>query len=428
MKKILLALTIAMVLGVSCKSNYFDQEEYEEYVHLGFPVDSIDPAQDWTTVETAAATVSVSLGTGGSYTAEVYGDNPTTATAATLYGSEQVSDGASVTLNIPHPTSIGQFFVALKGSDGQILVKQATLSDDALTASFTSADSDWASQTATASRFTWRCCFEDAFPDAGDYDFNDLVLTLSCYRESEKCVCLTVSLDAIGSISTISAAARLVGIDATDVDSVTATSLFLQYPYSYMPISTSDATNGFQKSKSDEVVIPFFDDAHYAMSEGATASDGSIARGYVNTVGTTSDSKYSAYAVEAAPVAKTYRIWCKTAATAKSIGHATIDVFTITQYNGSYFETHCFPYKREETLCTWHDDSSSEVYADNYPWALNLPGYFKYPCEGIRISYYYNNVITGAYPVAFHSFGEWAEDHTKATDWYDHPSSNYVYQ
>jgi len=427
MKKLLLALAAVMMLGISCKRDYFDQEGYEEYIHYGFPIDSIDAKQDWTTLLSTKATVSLSLGTGSGYTVGVYADDPTSATATTLYASEETTDGATAQFTFGHPTSVGSFYVALTDANQNMIVKQASLADSALSVAFTAADKGWTKQTATTERFTWRCCFEDAFPDAGDYDFNDVVLTLSSHRVSSKCVSLTISLDAIGSVSAIGAAARLVGLTESDIDSVSAASKFLQYDFSYSPVGEKTTAKGYQLSNDNEIVIPIFNDAHYAISEGAMADDGSIYRAYYNTVGAATDSRYSTYAKTATPVEKTFYIWCKNETVAKSIGHATIDVFAVTQYNGSYYETHCFPYKREETLCVWHDSKYKSVYDDNYPWALKVPGYFKYPAEGIKISYYYNNVITGAYATTNHSFGEWAEDHTKAQDWYDYPTSNYVY-
>ena len=53
-----------------------------------------------------------------------------------------------------------------------------------------------------------RYCFEDQFPDAGDYDFNDVVLTVTPTLD-DKTLTIQVSLDAVGALKTVGACIRL---------------------------------------------------------------------------------------------------------------------------------------------------------------------------------------------------------------------------
>jgi hypothetical protein len=73
--------------------------------------------------------------------------------------------------------------------------------------------------------FSMRYCFEDNFPDAGDYDFNDVVLTVTPSL-NDKTLTIQVSLDAVGALKTIGAAIRLVSLKSTDLNSYTVTSGF----------------------------------------------------------------------------------------------------------------------------------------------------------------------------------------------------------
>jgi hypothetical protein len=68
--------------------------------------------------------------------------------------------------------------------------------------------------------FSFRYCFEDNFPDAGDYDFNDVVLTVTPSL-NDKTLTIQVSLDAVGALKTIGAAIRLVSLKSTDLNSYT---------------------------------------------------------------------------------------------------------------------------------------------------------------------------------------------------------------
>ena len=65
-----------------------------------------------------------------------------------------------------------------------------------------------------------------------------------------------------------------------------------------------------------------------------------------------------------------------------------------------------------------------------YPWALMIPGDFKYPYEFVQIGSYPNGVKKGAYQTDGHSFAEWALDpsHNTATDWYNYPQSGLVWE
>ena len=70
-----------------------------------------------------------------------------------------------------------------------------------------------------------RYCFEDQFPDAGDYDFNDVVLTVTPTLD-DKTLTIQVSLDAVGALKTVGACIRLLKVKSSDLESSTVTKGF----------------------------------------------------------------------------------------------------------------------------------------------------------------------------------------------------------
>ena len=70
----------------------------------------------------------------------------------------------------------------------------------------------------------------------------------------------------------------------------------------------------------------------------------------------------------------------------------------------------------------------AEAYGSNMPWAIVVPGDFKYPIEWKVIGARKNGTLEGAYETPGHSFAEWAEDSSQATDWYLYPTAGSVYE
>jgi hypothetical protein len=61
-------------------------------------------------------------------------------------------------------------------------------------------------------------------------------------------------------------------------------------------------------------------------------------------------------------------------------------------------------------------------------WALKIPsGDFKYPIEKQSLGLYKNGVLTGAYMMMDHSYGQWIADHTSSIDWFLYPTVGLVY-
>ena len=281
---------------------------------------------------------------------------------------------------------------------------------------------------------TYMYCFEDNFPVAGDYDFNDAVLTVTP-SVNDKVVTLTVSLKAVGATKTIGAAIRLVGINSSDLTSMEVTQPFAspegQGMGTYNNIDTQETfvPGGFAPNNTSSMVVVLFKDAHWAMNP-TQASVGGVQRNFYNTVKRTVNNANAAY-VEA-PVA-TYTLTFNDAEKAKDmLKNEIYDVFIVEPYGSTYWEVHTIPYKTDQVITPMKPDGYAQAHGSSTPWAVAVPitatSNFKYPIEWQVIGTKHSGVLGGAYQTAGHAFGEWAENHTMATDWYEYPTSGLVFE
>jgi len=289
-----------------------------------------------------------------------------------------------------------------------------------------------------AQQQAFRYCFEDNFPSVGDYDFNDVVLTLTPTLD-DKTLKLTVSLDAVGATKTIGAAMRLVGVKSSDLQSSTVNSAFAspegQGLGEYQNIRTNEtflAENQAPNNTGDMVIV-LFKDAHWAINPNK-ASNGGVWRAFYNTV----DRNVPSNKAYPTPTVATFTLVFKDAAKAQGmLAENLYDVFIVEPYNGAYWEVHTVQngFKTAEVLTDPKPVSSSgktyaEAYGSNMPWAIMTPGNFQYPIEWQKIGLRNRSTqaIEGAYATEGHSFAEWAENATKATDWYNYPDNTLVFK
>ena len=277
-----------------------------------------------------------------------------------------------------------------------------------------------------------RYCFEDQFPDAGDYDFNDVVLTVTPTL-NDKTLTIQVSLDAVGALKTVGACIRLVSVNSSDLESYTVTKGFAspegQGLGEYQNIDTGDTFVPENQSPNNtgNMVIVLFKDAHWAINP-VKASDGSVQRLYYNTIIRGTGDHNNAY-VE--PATATYTLVFKDADKARSmLAESLYDVFIVEPYNGAYWEVQTVQngFKTAQVITPVKPDGYAQAYGSNMPWAIMVPGDFKYPNEWQVIGKRSSGVLTGAYQTAGHSFAEWAEDSQTATDWYLYPTDGLVFE
>lgn len=275
----------------------------------------------------------------------------------------------------------------------------------------------------------FRYCFEDNFPQLGDYDFNDVVLTVTP-TVNGKNVTLKVTLDAVGATKQLAAAIRVVGLKDSDIKSCVRTgNLDSNYPNTSRVIINGMGENGLvsnsAKNNTTDVVIGLFNNAHWSIGR-TIANIGSVQNWFYNTVNPTSGYAGKKNGVTPAEVTFTFEL--NSAEAAAHFSEKDLDVFILEPYNSAYWEVHTVPYKTDEVMRDYATNRKKELYGDNFPWAICVPGNFKYPYEWTTIGNDKSGEVIGAYRTPGHSFVEWARDQKQATDWYKYPTSDDVYK
>ena len=277
-----------------------------------------------------------------------------------------------------------------------------------------------------------RYCFEDNFPDAGDYDFNDVVLTVTPTL-NDKTLTIQVSLDAVGALKTVGAAIRLISVKSTDLADYSVTQGFAspdgQGLGTYNNIDTGETflTENQSPNNTSNMVIVLFKDAHWAINP-VKASDGGVQRSYYNTIIRGTGEHNNQY-VESATATYTF-VFNDAEKAQNMLAENLYDVFIVEPYNGGFWEVHTVQngFKTAQVITPIKPAGYEQAYGSNMPWAIMVPGDFKYPNEWQVIGKRDNGSLTGAYKEAGHSFAEWAEDSDTATDWYLYPSSGLVFE
>lgn len=285
-----------------------------------------------------------------------------------------------------------------------------------------------------ADDFSMRFCFEDNFPQLGDYDFNDAVFTVTPTINGRN-VDLRVSLDAVGATEQVGAALHIAGLTASEVESFTKDGSFDEGlpsnagSFDIIPgeeglIIPDNLADNFKNA----VVIKLTSNVHWALAR-TQGDNGMIQNWFYNTVERTND--FSSKLNDVAPRVVTYHFTLTTEEAAQKFVQDNFDLFITEGYNSGWWEVHTFPFKYDQVLGAYYDANKYGYETssfNNFPWAICVPGTFKYPIEWQNIGFKESNEVTGAYQTMGHSFGEWAEDHEQATDWYEYPEEELIFK
>jgi LruC domain-containing protein len=257
-----------------------------------------------------------------------------------------------------------------------------------------------------------------------------VVLRVSQERTGVREIRFNVQLAAVGSTSQLAAAIRLVGFNASEIESVkTEDSLSFNrtngkdFPDQMKTVIPKNKTSFYESFLSSglngEAVINLFGDAHWATGDLLEENFGMMTRKKYN-VKKSASNDYPQFV----PRSITYIVTFKSSDGLNDLSMNKIDPFIMEMYNGSVFEVHQYIYQDAQVLYNY---SSSKI--KNLPWALCIPkGDFRWPVEGQNMGFIMKEVHTyGAYQTSGHSFGEWAMDHTKTLDWYNYPQEKLVF-
>ena len=242
--------------------------------------------------------------------------------------------------------------------------------------------------------------FEDNYPQAGDYDFNDIVLNvnLPAAGNDVKELKYIVDLRAVGAVKQLGAGLRIREFDKSNVEEVSFGAGATQRTNS---LNSGIFENASYETNGNELVIPLFGDAHYVY--GYTGSQ----RPMLNT-GNASTPLTDIYTLEV-------NIKLKNAISIPSVTDG-LDFFIAYQGGAQKrTEIHLNQFNSPTVNGQLADKEVLDVIkAVNNTWALCVPEKFAYPTE--------TTVITDAYA----KFADWAHDQAMNTDWYNTVSSNKV--
>lgn len=244
--------------------------------------------------------------------------------------------------------------------------------------------------------------FEDNYPKAGDYDFNDIVLnvTLPAAGNDVKELKYKIDLRAVGAVKQLGAGLRIRGIDKNNVEEISFGAGAAQRTGS---LNSGIFENASYEANGNELVIPLFGDAHYVY--GYTGAQ----RPMLNT-GNASAPLTDIYTLEV-------NVKLKNEISVPSVTDG-LDFFIAYQGIGQKrTEIHLTHFNSATANGQLADNEVLEVIkAVNNTWALCVPDKFAYPTE--------TTVITNAYS----KFADWAHDQSSTTDWYKTVSSDKVIQ
>lgn len=242
--------------------------------------------------------------------------------------------------------------------------------------------------------------FEDNYPQAGDYDFNDIVLNvnLPAAGNDVKELKYIVDLRAVGAVKQLGAGLRIREFDKSNVEEVSFGAGATQRTNS---LNSGIFENASYETNGNELVIPLFGDVHYVY--GYTGSQ----RPMLNT-GNASTPLTNIYTLEV-------NIKLKNAISIPSVTDG-LDFFIAYQGGAQKrTEIHLNQFNSPTANGQLADKEVLDVIkAVNNTWALCVPEKFAYPTE--------TTVITDAYA----KFADWAHDQAMNTDWYNTVSSNKV--
>ena len=426
MKKNLVRTLFIIIAAASCVTacvrEKFRYYGYQDQLEGYFPVDSIESGHTWTL--TSAYTCSVSNIPNGAKRVVILSGNPFTDTGVEILSELYTVALAGQYANISFvaPPTITQIYAAAIDSEGKFL----RIASGAVNGTIALGNEAPTGTPNTISPQKLKYCFEANYPNPGDWDYNDIVLSISkeISADNPKVVALHVTLEAVGYLTQIAAAIRLAGYAN---DNVTITqdeaSTFVRDPNHQRTMITNKelqfaALNG-------NAIINLFDDAHLAMYH--LDSDGNVYRRYFNTITNPNSSNKGAIQP---PLTVTYYVDFGDVNTARNFLITELDPFIVVQYGtagSNFWEVHTYPYKLTESIYNYYN-GAAQSYNNGFSWSLVIPdGDFRYPVEEQPIGMRKNSIVSGAYQTAGHSFGEWILDQDDAQDWYLYPADGAVY-
>ena len=181
---IIVFICAVTTVNLSCSRNVFDQEKYQEIIDSLSPVDTIDPNHNWILHASKVLIVNVP-DIENVEKIQVLTANPREKGDAEIVGETFASAGERVTMSISYPKIVTTLYVAAVDEEGYYTITPFTPATTSIV-NFDEVISDHEkiSYEPQPQEFTY--CFEEEYPQPGDYDYNDVVVRIAQKRTGEK--------------------------------------------------------------------------------------------------------------------------------------------------------------------------------------------------------------------------------------------------
>ncbi|MCR4919347.1 MAG: LruC domain-containing protein [Prevotella sp.] len=423
------AAMAAALLTAGCNKNMFDRQVYEDIMVRSFPTDTVDYHHDWQLVY--STTTNVTCDVDGTWRVCLLTASPHADGQALLMVEQHVSAGQTASMSYLLPKALQQMWCAAYDATGQLIALKSCPAGQPV-CRLTAADVPPTAGGSLLSRQRLCYLYEAEFPRSGDWDYNDIVLTIDAPEPlapastdasnlAARQVRLHVTLQAVGCNRQVAAAIRFVGIRYGEVQSIVAEDGQGLVRNESCPryIIKDDAL--LQRSENGEAVLCLFDDAHLAVNP-VTTESGMVPRYHYNVRHAESD----VFRVFDAPEA-TYVITFRDVQTARLFSAAALDPFIISPYNGANWEIHQYQYRTQETMFEYVTIDRGN-FNTGISWCIAVPHQdFRHTTEGTPLGLLIDGIISGAYSAYGHSYGQWVASCNKSVDWYLYPSEALVY-
>ena len=414
-----LFIIAAATVFCGCIRDKFQYYGYEDQLEGYFPVDSIEKGHTWMLMNSCQSFLSGNVPDAAKV--QILSGNPYEDTGVEVLAEAYTTSAISKQMTYIVPSILRTVYAVVRDADDNIL-RITSASTNSSNISFGTEEPTGTPNSVSPQRIFY--CYEADYPNPGDWDYNDIVFSVTKeLTDDENVVALNVTLNAVGYLTQIAAALRLVGYPYDDVEiTQDEKTTFVTAPdLERTLIKQKDLK---LKALNGDAVINLFDDAHLAMFH--LSADGSVYRRYFNTM----ENGSSTGAATQSPVTVTYYIEFANEYEARNFNLGQIDPFIVVQYGqtGDHFwEIHTYPYKLTEMLFNYYEGAAAS-YNNGFSWAIAIPyADFRWPLEGEPIGMRKNSIVSGAYQESGHSFGEWTLDHADAQDWYEYPAEGAVY-
>lgn len=415
-----LFIIAAATVFCGCIRDKFQYYGYEDQLEGYFPVDSIEKGHTWMLMNSCQSFLSGNVPDAAKV--QILSGNPYEDTGVEVLAEAYTTSAISKQMTYIVPSILRTVYAVVRDADDNIL-RITSASTNSSNISFGTEEPTGTPNSVSPQRIFY--CYEADYPNPGDWDYNDIVFSVTKeLTDDENVVALNVTLNAVGYLTQIAAALRLVGYPYDDVEiTQDEKTTFVTAPDRERTLIKQKDLK--LKALNGDAVINLFDDAHLAMFH--LSADGSVYRRYFNTMEGGSNNSGAA---TQSPVTVTYYIEFANEYEARNFNLGQIDPFIVVQYGqtGDHFwEIHTYPYKLTEMLFNYYEGAAAS-YNNGFSWAIAIPyADFRWPLEGEPIGMRKNSIVSGAYQESGHSFGEWTLDHADAQDWYEYPAEGAVY-